>query len=73
MDRMLLNMMVTRHATRGLREDILFSRVRESLSQKLIVPSDPVVIQCSKGEGTGESANGKSYHKWRMYRVWDGN
>ena len=31
------------HKTKRGQREVLFSRVRESLSQKLIVPSDPVV------------------------------
>lgn len=54
----------------GQRE-VLFRRVRESLSQKLIVPSDPVVWQCSKE--LNKRAKSTSYRTWRMYHVWDGN
>ena len=38
-----LQIEVNMHARRGVREVILFNRVRESLSQKLIVPSAPAV------------------------------
>lgn len=40
------------------KREVLFRRVRESLSQKLIVPSDPVVWRCSEKELGGRRGAG---------------
>ena len=42
MGRTLLRIIVSKHRQQGEESKILFNRVRESLSQKLIVPSEPV-------------------------------
>ena len=64
---------VNMHARRGVREVILFNRVRESLSQKLIVPSAPAVVHVQKRLEKVWGGGGKSYRRWRMYRVLDGS